>query len=130
MADGLISQRDILGLWKVAMKYPEREREDCLQEARIAYWKASLRWQPGMASLRTYAMHRARGAMIDWLRKSDDRPRGMQIAEKSTLLLGLLDEEEQQFEDMRPTPEQAYIIDQWERMNEDCSSRRRRKHRQ
>lgn len=60
----------------MARKYPPREFEDLLQEAEIAYWQATLKYDASyQVTLRTYAMQRAKGALIDWLRRTDFRPR-------------------------------------------------------
>lgn len=112
-------------------KYPPREFEDLMQEAQIAYWLASQRYDEGRkVTLRTYAMRRVKGALIDWLRRTDFRPRSRLKDGKSTVLIGLMTEDEmQQPVDTGATPDQQYIIDVWERDYENCSSRRRRKHR-
>lgn len=62
---------------------PSRWHDDAVQEALLAAWRASQRYD-GRVKLRTYLEHRVRGSVIDSLRKfMGDRRRGYRLPDVS-----------------------------------------------
>lgn len=53
----------------------QQEYDDCIQEGMIAVWLAAKTYDPDKAQFGTYAYIKARGAMLDYLKRYDNTRR-------------------------------------------------------
>lgn len=55
-------------VWQITKGY-YRDEDDLIQEGLIGVWNAALRYEPCQASFETFASHRIRGRILDFLEK-------------------------------------------------------------